>query len=106
MIELEYKFEAELWLWTAKDAWTFVTLPLEAAEEIRFFHGGKGKRRRGFGSVRVEVTCGDSQWRTSIFPDNRSGSYVLPVKAAVRKAEGVTAGDTASLHLRVIDDPM
>ena len=105
MVDLAYSFEAELWLWPAKDTWTFVTLPAEAAEEIRFFHGGKGKPRRGFGSVRVEVTCGGSEWRTSIFPDSRSGSYVLPVKAAVRRAEGVTAGDTVAFGVRILDDP-
>ena len=106
MIDLEYEFEAELWLWQAKDAWTFITLPNEAAEEIRFFHAGKGKPRRGFGSVRVKVGCGQSEWRTSIFPDSRSGSYVLPVKAAVRKAEGITVGDTVPFRLSVVDDPL
>ena len=108
MLKLEYRFEAELWLWSARDSWTFITLPPDAAKEIRFFHsGGGGSRpRRGFGSIRVQVTCGDSQWKTSIFPDSRSGSYVLPIKAAIRKAEGITAGDTAAFHLSVIDDPM
>ena len=105
MINLEYTFDAELWLWSAKDAWTFVTLPLDAAEEIRFFHTGKGKPRRGFGSIRVKVTCGGSEWRTSIFPDSRSGSYVLPVKAAIRRAESITVGDTVPFHLSIVDDP-
>ena len=106
MIDFEYEFEAELWLWHSKDAWIFITLPKEAAEEIRFFHAGKGKSQRGFGSVRVKVNCGGSEWRTSIFPDSRSGSYVLPVKAAIRKAEGISAGDTVPFRLSVVDDPM
>ena len=106
MISLEYTFDAELWLWSAKDAWTFVTLPLDAAEEIRFFHTGKGKPRRGFGSIRVKVACGGSEWRTSIFPDSRSGSYVLPVKAAIRRAADITVGDTATFNLSVLDEPM
>lgn len=102
MIRLEYRFEAELWLWPARDAWHFITLPAEAAEEIRFFH----KQRRGFGSLRVEVRCGDSTWRTSIFPDSGSGSFVLPVKAAIRRAQGITTGDTSGFHLSILDDPM
>lgn len=101
MITLEYNFDAELWLWPAKDAWHFITLPRDAAEEIRFFH----PQRRGFGSLRVEARCGGTTWRTSIFPDSNSGSFVLPVKAAVRKAEGITKGDTAAFHLRLLDDP-
>lgn len=103
MISLEYEFDAELWRWPAKDTWFFITLPLaDVTEEIKFFH----QNRRGFGSLRVEVTCGDSTWRTSIFPDKRAGSFVLPVKAAIRNAEGISAGDTARFRLRVIDEPM
>ena len=101
MISLDYEFDAELWRWPARDTWYFITLPPEdVAEEIRFFH----KNRRGFGSLRVEVSCGGSTWRTSIFPDKNTNSFVLPVKAAIRKAEGISAGETARFRLRVIDE--
>src|SRR2546429_4747468 len=61
-------FEAELWIWDARraESWTFVSLPIEAAEEIRDRAAGPP---RGFGSVRVRVTVGASTWTTSIFPD-------------------------------------
>ncbi len=95
-------FEAALWTWDARraDTWTFVTLPAEASEEIREL---TADRRRGFGSVRVRVTIGGSTWRTSIFPDAASGSYVLPVKRAVRTAEAVDAGDTATVTVEVVE---
>ena len=103
MISLEYEFDAELWRWPAKDNWFFITLPpAEVAEEIKFFH----QNRRGFGSLRVEVTCGGSSWRTSIFPDKSADSFVLPVKAAIRNAEAISAGDTARFRLRVLDEPI
>src|SRR5689334_127570 len=78
-------FDAELWLWDARraDTWTFVSLPADVSEEIRDLSAGP---RRGFGSVRVRVSVGGSTWRTSIFPDSAGGGYVLPIKAAVRKA--------------------
>jgi hypothetical protein len=56
--------------------------------------------RAGFGSVPVEVAVGGSTWRTSVFPDRRSGSFVLPVKAAVRRDEGVGEGDVLRVRLR------
>jgi hypothetical protein len=95
-------FDAELWLWEARrdESWTFVSLPAEASEDIRDLAGGS---RRGFGSLRVRVTVGGSQWRTSIFPDSKRGAYVLPVKRAVRKAEGLEAGDIASVTLELVD---
>ena len=38
MIRLEYEFEAALWLYPGMEGWHFITLPADAAEEIRFFH--------------------------------------------------------------------
>jgi hypothetical protein len=95
-------FDAKLWAWDARraDAWTFVSLPEDASEEIRDLAGGA---RRGFGSLRVRVTLGGSTWATSIFPGSGGGAYVLPVKRAVRKAEDLDIGDTASLTVELVD---
>lgn len=57
---------------------------------------------RGFGSLRVEVTIGDTTWRTSIFYDRTVSSYLLPVNAAVRKAAGLTDGDQADFVVQVL----
>ncbi len=94
-------FEAELWLWDARSEqnWTFVSLPEEASEEIREVTAGP---RRGFGAVRVQVTVGGSTWRTSIFPDGARGCYVLPVKRAVRRAEGLDTGDLTPVRVELV----
>lgn len=71
---------------------SLVSLPAEASEEIRDVAAGP---RPGFGSLRVRVTVGGSRWATSIFPDSVRGSYVLPIKRAVRKPKpstGMTSG--------------
>ena len=87
---------APLWLWSG-GKWHFITVPPEDSTEIRahsLWHRG------GFGSVRVAATIADVSWRTSVFPQ-KSGGYLLPVKADVRRRTGITAGDevTASLEL-------
>ena len=96
------EFEAQLWMWDARrdDTWTFVSLPVEASEEIQDRASGV---RRGFGSVRVRVTVGASTWATSIFPDKASGTYVLPIKRAVREAESLDVGDLASVTVELVD---
>jgi hypothetical protein len=96
------RFDAELWMWDARrnDSWTFVSLPVEASEEIRDRADGP---RRGFGSVRVRVTLGTSVWKTSIFPDSARGRFVLPIKRAVRRAEGLDVGDTATVIVELLD---
>jgi len=40
----------------------------------------------------VSVTLGKTVWETSIFFDRKAGTYVLPLKAAVRKKERVIKG--------------
>jgi hypothetical protein len=98
---VEITFEAELWIWAARrdDSWTFVSLPVEESADIRHLTGG---RTTGFGAVRVEVTIGRTTWRTSIFPDSTRQTYVLPVKKAVRTAEGLVPGDTATVTVELV----
>ena len=95
---MRFRFTAPLWEWSAQSGWFFVTLPDEASDDIREVP----RMPRGFGAVRVRVTVGGSTWSTSVFPDSKQGSYVLPVKKPVRIAEDLAAGATAEVHLVVI----
>ena len=96
---MRYEAECEVWLYPGeKAAWHFVTLPAEVAQGIRALTAGP---RRGWGSVRVAATIGQTTWRTSIFPDKRTGSFLLPVKADVRAREGVGAGDRVRLAVEL-----
>jgi hypothetical protein len=97
---MAYVFSTRLWIWDARksDTWTFATVPPEHSDELRERGGPPG----GFGSIPVEVTIGDSTWRTSVFPDKESGCFVLPIKAAIRKSEGDSAGDTVDIRLRPV----
>lgn len=95
--DITVSFEAEVWVYSGQAAWHFVTLPEEAAHMVRFVAG----RRPGFGSVRVSAGIGQSRWSTSIFPDSKSGSYLLPLKADIRKREKLSAGDRIAVSLTV-----
>lgn len=53
--------------------------------------------------MRVRVTVGATTWSTSVFPDTKQGSYVLPVKKAVRSTEGIEEGDDVKVALEVVD---
>jgi hypothetical protein len=53
--------------------------------------------------VRVRVTVGGSTWGTSIFPDSAPGCYVLPLKRAVRQAEGLEAGNVVTVTDELVD---
>lgn len=79
-------------------AWYFAYVDRKQADAIRKKHAAK---KAGFGSIRVMVTLGKSKWATSIFPDRHSGSYVLPLKKDIRRAEGIDAGDTVLFSLEI-----
>ena len=94
-----------LWRWTsasAPAAWFFVTIDGDAGEAL----SGTAIMRRmeksigGFGSVKVVATIGDSTFKTSVFPSKELG-WLLPVKASVRKAEGLGEGDAVAVVLEV-----
>jgi hypothetical protein len=98
--------QAQVWLWTGKGAWHFVTLPIEVAKQLKEIDAIStqslvAKLRRGWGSIPVRVCLGSSIWDTSIFPDKQSGSYFLPLKASIRKAEKIIANDDISIELSI-----
>jgi hypothetical protein len=95
-----YRTRAKLWRWAGgKASWFFLTLPAGVSRDIRLVDAGP--RRTGFGALRVEATIGGTTWQTSIFPSTGLKAYILPVKAAVRKAEKMSEGKSVSLQIVV-----
>jgi hypothetical protein len=96
-MSMVYEVTAPIWLWsTDAGAWHFLTLPAETAAGLKALSGP----RRGFGSLRVAASIGEVCWRTSVFPD-KSGSFVLPVKAEVRRRTGLSVGDMATVRIEL-----
>jgi len=93
------EFSADLWL-HPKGSWVFLTVPEDESEDIRELAPNFG----GFGSVRVRVTIGESEWKTSVFPQSNEGCFVLPVKKPIRSKEEIDVGDTVDVELALIID--
>jgi hypothetical protein len=96
---MDFTIAAPLWAWSGNAAWYFVTVPAEQSGDIR----DRPRMPRGFGSVKVRVTVGGSTWDTSVFPDSKAGAYILPVKKAVRTAEGLVEGEAVDVHLELLE---
>jgi hypothetical protein len=96
---MKLSFKANVWLYPGMSGWYFVSLPKALAEKVKAYQDGKP--RRGWGAVAAEVTVGKTTWKTSIFPDKKSGSYLLALKVAVRKKEGIFVKDTISLKVEI-----
>ena len=95
----QFKFKANVWLYPGETPWHFISLPKKESAQVAAMQAGKP--RRGFGAVKVKVTIGKTSWETSMFPEKRSGCYILPLKAPVRKKEGVMNGDTIRVIINV-----
>jgi len=89
-------FSGEVWEWRGPAPHHFVTVPeaesgmLEAVSEMVTY---------GWGMIPVSVAMGATEWTTSLWP--KDGGYIVPLKADVRKAEGVGVGDVVVLRLTV-----
>jgi hypothetical protein len=100
---LQLSFRGPLWEYDGPSSWHFVSLPPDAADAVADTGAGRGAGGSGgFGSVRVEATIGGSTWRTSLFPDTKRATYLLPVKRAVREAEQLSDGDAVAVRLAVL----
>ena len=93
---MELDFTGTMWFWKGPAPWHFVTVPeaecgeLEAASAVVTY---------GWGMIPVSARIGSTEWTTSLFP--KDGRYIVPVKAWVRKAEGLEVGDTVTVNLTV-----
>lgn len=97
----KFRVIAELWRYQGKAGWCFLTLGKSTSEAIRTFIRGDSS---AWGSVKVSVSIGDYDWQTSIFPDAKSGSYLLPVKKKVRTALHLSEGTMVRATLSVTRD--
>ncbi|MDH5597100.1 MAG: DUF1905 domain-containing protein [Candidatus Peregrinibacteria bacterium] len=88
-----FKTKGELWKWNAEKAsWFFITIPKKLSADLKELC----EKSSGWGSIRVEITIGNSSWKTSLFP-NKTGEYILPVKKAIREAENIKEGDLVEI---------
>jgi len=98
-MEQSYTITAKLWLYRGeKSQWHFLTIPKSISQKIRILPTPK----RGWGSVGVKAQLNDTVWDTSIFPDSRSQTYMLPLKASVRTQTGVYVDDVVTIKITLV----
>jgi hypothetical protein len=98
MVKNKYRLKLKVWVYPGLAGWHFVSLPKKESEEIKknFDH-----LKKGWGSLPVIVAVSKTSWKTSIFPDKKSGMYLLPLKAEVRKKERIIKGVEIKLLLEI-----
>jgi hypothetical protein len=95
-----YTQKAKVWLYPSDTAaWHFISLDKKLSKKLRTHYKSVS---RGFGSLPVEVTVGETIWKTSIFWESKSEMYLLPLKALVRRKEDIREGSTITVKLNIL----
>jgi hypothetical protein len=98
MQKRRYQFSAAVWIYPGVSGWHFLSVPKKLSAEIKKTFSAYA---RGWGSLPVAVTIGKTMWQTSIFPDAKSNTYLLPLKAVVRKKEHIFVKETVVCILQI-----
>ncbi len=93
----EFEFSGELWHWRGPSPFHFVTVPEEAAHDIKDMSADV---TYGWGMIPVMVTIGATEWQTSLWP--KDDRYIVPIKKAVRVAEHLELGNTIAISFDVL----
>ena len=91
-----FRFTGDVWYWRGPAPFHFVTVPQEHCEVIKL---AAGFLTYGWGMIPVRARIGQTEWKTSMWP--KDGGYILPLKIAIRRQEGLAEGDTAEVELQV-----
>jgi hypothetical protein len=95
---MSWDFEAEVFQWRGPAPYFFTATP----EEIdAFLHDNMAELTYGWGVIPARVRIGGTEVRTSLIP--REGVYLVPLKVALRRPEGIDDGDVVHVHLSVGD---
>ncbi|AVT33865.1 MULTISPECIES: DUF1905 domain-containing protein [unclassified Plantactinospora] len=91
---MEWVFDGEVIEWRGPAPYFFVAMSPADSAELK----EAARSLIYWGQVPVHVVIGGTEFRTALFP--RGGRYLVPLKDAVRKAEGIGEGDVVAVVLR------
>jgi len=87
--KIKYQFSAKIWQYAAPGGWYFMSLPTELAKEIR---DNLKWQEEGWGKLKENFEIGNNKWETAIWFDTKRNTYLLPIKAEIRKKENLEIG--------------
>ncbi|GFZ92802.1 DUF1905 domain-containing protein [Nesterenkonia alkaliphila] len=95
---MEWQFEAEVVEWRGPAPYLFAPLPKQLSAELK----EAGRHLMYWGQLPVIATIGSTEFNTAMWP--KDGHFLLPLKAAVRRAEGISLGDCLTGKVRLPED--
>ena len=95
-ISMSIEFTNKMIFWRGPSPFYFVPIPAEESAAIRDI---SNMVTYGWGVIPVTVRIGKTSFKTSLFP--KDDLYLVPIKAAVRKAEDIDDDAEVTLQLDI-----
>jgi len=93
--KIKFEFKAIVWQYSSpKGGWYFVSLPSELSLEIR---ENLKWQEQGWGRLKATAKIRNTEWETAIWFDTKLKTYLLPLKADVRKVTKLDSGDEVEI---------
>ena len=93
---VDWEFDAEVFQWRGPAPYFFVAAPAHVDE---FLQAHRGELTYGWGVIPAQVRVGNTEVATSLIP--KDGVYLVPLKVALRRPEGINDGDHVRVRLHV-----
>jgi hypothetical protein len=84
--KIKFEFITKIWQHAGQGGWHFVSLPQALAKKIR---DNLKSEEEGWGRLKAKAKIGNSEWETAIWFDTKMNTYLLPLKAEIRKKENL-----------------
>lgn len=95
----KYQFKGKVWRFRGKGGWYFISIPKLISKKIRKL---EGLSEEGWGRLKTTAQIGNTSWETAVWFDTKIEAYLLPLKLAVRKLEGLEEESSVKVSLRFI----
>ena len=95
-ISMSIEFTAKIIFWRGPSPFYFVPIPAEESAAIKDI---STMVTYGWGVIPVQVRIGKTTFKTSLFP--KDDLYLVPLKAAVRKAEDIDEDGEVTVQLDI-----
>jgi hypothetical protein len=93
---LMYMINGIVWKCPRQSGWYFITVPKDISAEIRTHSQWQ---EEGWGRLHIQSTIHHTQWETAIWFDTKHDSYLLPIKADIRKKHDIKEGDELDITI-------
>jgi len=94
--KIKYSFSTKMWKHAPTGGWYFVSLPKAISKEIR---ENLKWQEEGWGRMKAIAQYEEHTWETAIWFDTKADTYLLPIKAEIRKKSNLEINTSIQMNI-------